>query len=187
MCIRDSILGSLWAYHVLGWGGYWGWDPVENAGILPWFTATAFLHSLMIQERRGMMKIWNVVLVIMTFLLTMVGTFMTRSGIVQSVHAFGNDPELAARFLAFIGFAAVFSFGYVIYRLPLLLSLIHISASRSPAVSPSRRALRRHLCPPSPNTPLAGYLPGGGLLFLASSLDSMKMQGQRCCVSSNLT
>lgn len=119
---QGLILGSLWAYHVLGWGGYWGWDPVENAGILPWFTATAFLHSLMIQERRGMMKIWNVVLVIMTFLLTMVGTFMTRSGIVQSVHAFGNDPELAARFLAFIGFAAVFSFGYVIYRLPLLRS-----------------------------------------------------------------
>ena len=119
---QGLILGSLWAYHVLGWGGYWGWDPVENAGFLPWFTATAFLHSLMIQERRGMMKIWNVVLVILTFLLTMIGTFMTRSGIVQSVHAFGNDPELAARFLAFIGFAAVFSFGYVIYRLPLLRS-----------------------------------------------------------------
>ena len=76
---QGLILGSLWAYHVLGWGGYWGWDPVENAGFLPWFTATAFLHSLMIQERRGMMKIWNVVLVILTFLLTMIGTFMTRS------------------------------------------------------------------------------------------------------------
>lgn len=119
---QGLILGSLWAYHVLGWGGYWGWDPVENAGILPWFTATAFLHSLMIQERRGMMKVWNVVLVVLTFLLTLVGTFMTRSGIVQSVHAFGNDPELAARFLAFIGFAAVFSFGYLVYRLPLLRS-----------------------------------------------------------------
>ncbi|MBL8633611.1 MAG: cytochrome c biogenesis protein CcsA [Myxococcales bacterium] len=119
---QGLILGSLWAYHVLGWGGYWGWDPVENAGILPWFTATAFLHSLMIQERRGMMKVWNVVLVVLTFLLTMVGTFMTRSGIVQSVHAFGNDPELAARFLAFIGFASVFSFGYLMYRLPLLRS-----------------------------------------------------------------
>lgn len=119
---QGLILGSLWAYHVLGWGGYWGWDPVENAGILPWFTATAFLHSLMIQERRGMMKVWNVVLVILTFLLTLVGTFMTRSGIVQSVHAFGNDPELAARFLAFIGFMTCFSIGYVIYRLPLLRS-----------------------------------------------------------------
>jgi cytochrome c-type biogenesis protein CcmF len=119
---QGLILGSLWAYHVLGWGGYWGWDPVENAGLLPWFTATAFLHSIMIQERRGMMKVWNVSLVILTFLLTMIGTFLTRSGIVQSVHAFGNDPELAARFLAFIGFMTVFSFGYVIYRLPLLRS-----------------------------------------------------------------
>lgn len=119
---QGLILGALWAYHVLGWGGYWGWDPVENAGILPWFTATAFLHSLMIQERRGMMKVWNVVLVVLTFLLTMVGTFMTRSGIVQSVHAFGNDPELAARFLAFIGFAAVFAFGFVVFRLPRLRS-----------------------------------------------------------------
>ncbi len=119
---QGLILGSLWAYHVLGWGGYWGWDPVENAGLLPWFTATAFLHSMMIQERRGMLKVWNFVLVILTFLLTMIGTFMTRSGIVQSVHAFGNDPELAARFLAFIAFATAFSFGYVIYRLPLLRS-----------------------------------------------------------------
>jgi cytochrome c-type biogenesis protein CcmF len=119
---QGLILGSLWAYHVLGWGGYWGWDPVENAGLLPWFTATAFLHSIMIQERRGMMKVWNVTLVILTFLLTMIGTFMTRSGIVQSVHAFGNDPELAARFLAFIGFMSVFSLGYVVYRLPLLRS-----------------------------------------------------------------
>jgi len=119
---QGLILGALWAYHVLGWGGYWGWDPVENAGILPWFTATAFLHSMMIQERRGMLKVWNFVLVILTFLLTMVGTFLTRSGIVQSVHAFGNDPELAARFLAFIGFATAFSFGYVVYRLPLLRS-----------------------------------------------------------------
>ena len=119
---QGLILGSLWAYHVLGWGGYWGWDPVENAGLLPWFTATAFLHSLMIQERRGMMKVWNVVLVILTFLLTLVGTFMTRSGIVQSVHAFGNDPELAARFLAFIGFMTCFSLGYVVYRLPVLRS-----------------------------------------------------------------
>jgi cytochrome c-type biogenesis protein CcmF len=119
---QGLILGSLWAYHVLGWGGYWGWDPVENAGLLPWFTATAFLHSIMIQERRGMMKVWNVTLVILTFLLTMIGTFMTRSGIVQSVHAFGNDPELAARFLGFIGFMTVFSLGYVVYRLPLLRS-----------------------------------------------------------------
>ncbi|HXU72670.1 MAG TPA: cytochrome c-type biogenesis CcmF C-terminal domain-containing protein [Polyangia bacterium] len=119
---QGLILGMLWAYEVLGWGGYWGWDPVENAGFLPWLTATAFLHSIIIQERRGMMKVWNVCLVITTFLLTMFGTFMTRSGIVQSVHAFGQDTTLAWLFSTFIGAIAIFSFGYVIYRLPLLRS-----------------------------------------------------------------
>jgi cytochrome c-type biogenesis protein CcmF len=117
---QGLILGSLWAYEELGWGGYWGWDPVENAGFLPWLTATAFLHSIMIQERRGMMKVWNVSLVIVTFILTMIGTFMTRSGIVQSVHAFGQDTELAIIFLVFISSVLIFSFGMVIYRLPLL-------------------------------------------------------------------
>jgi cytochrome c-type biogenesis protein CcmF len=117
---QGLILGSLWAYEELGWGGYWGWDPVEDAGFLPWLTATAFLHSIIIQERRGMMKVWNVCLVIVTFLLTIMGTFMTRSGWVQSVHAFGQDNELAALFIAFMGVTIVFSFGYVIYRLPLL-------------------------------------------------------------------
>jgi cytochrome c-type biogenesis protein CcmF len=113
-------LGALWAYEELGWGGYWGWDPVENAGLLPWFTATAFLHSVMVQERRGMLKVWNVSLVIVTFFLTIFGTFMTRSGIVQSVHAFGEDRELAALFTAFMVVTLVVSFGLVIYRLPLL-------------------------------------------------------------------
>ncbi|HXH06562.1 MAG TPA: cytochrome c-type biogenesis CcmF C-terminal domain-containing protein [Vicinamibacterales bacterium] len=113
-------LGMLWAYEELGWGGYWGWDPVENAGLLPWFTATAFLHSVMVQERRGMLRVWNVVLVIVTFFLTIFGTFMTRSGVVTSVHAFGEDPELAAMFLAFMTVLLVFSFGLVVYRLPLL-------------------------------------------------------------------
>src|ERR1044071_7652811 len=88
-------LGMIWAYEELGWGGYWAWDPVENAGLLPWFTATAFLHSVMVQERRGMLRVWNVTLVIITFFLTIFGTFMTRSGIVQSVHAFGEDRVLA--------------------------------------------------------------------------------------------
>ena len=113
-------LGMIWAYEELGWGGYWGWDPVENAGMLPWFTATAFLHSVMVQERRGMLRVWNVSLVIITFLLTIVGTFLTRSGIVQSVHAFGEDPQLARYFVVFMLFTVVFSFGWVIYRLPLL-------------------------------------------------------------------
>jgi cytochrome c-type biogenesis protein CcmF len=113
-------LGALWAYEELGWGGYWGWDPVENAGLLPWFTATAFLHSVMVQERRGMLKVWNVTLVIVTFFLTIFGTFMTRSGIVQSVHAFGEDRELAMLFTVFMVATLTLSFGLVIYRLPLL-------------------------------------------------------------------
>ncbi len=113
-------LGMIWAYEELGWGGYWGWDPVENAGLLPWFTATAFLHSVMVQERRNMLRVWNVILVILTFFLTIFGTFMTRSGVVQSVHAFGDDPVLARLFLGFMAVLLTFSFGLVIYRLPLL-------------------------------------------------------------------
>ena len=113
-------LGMIWAYEELGWGGYWMWDPVENAGLLPWFTATAFLHSVMVQERRGMLRVWNVTLVILTFFLTIFGTFMTRSGIVQSVHAFGEDPELARLFTIFMISTLIFSFGWLIYRLPLL-------------------------------------------------------------------
>ncbi len=114
------ILGMIWAYEVLGWGGYWGWDPVENAALLPWFTATAFLHSVMVQERRSMLRVWNVTLVILTFFLTIFGTFLTRSGVVQSVHAFGDDPELARLFSGFMVVILVFSFSWVIYRLPLL-------------------------------------------------------------------
>ncbi len=115
-------LGMIWAYEVLGWGGYWGWDPVENAGLLPWLTATAFLHSVMVQERRGMLRVWNVTLVIVTFFLTIFGTFMTRSGVVQSVHAFGEDRQLAWMFTGFMVVILTVSFGYVIYRLPLLRS-----------------------------------------------------------------
>lgn len=86
------LLGAKWAYVVLGWGGYWGWDPVENASLMPWLTATAFLHSVIMQERKGMMKIWNMVLILSTFLLCIFGTFLTRSGIVSSVHAFAQSP-----------------------------------------------------------------------------------------------
>jgi cytochrome c-type biogenesis protein CcmF len=115
-------LGALWAYEELGWGGYWGWDPVENAGLLPWFTGTAFLHSVMVQERRGMLKVWNISLVIVTFFLTIFGTFMTRSGVVQSVHAFGEDRQLAWMFTVFMILTLGISFALVIYRLPLLRS-----------------------------------------------------------------
>ena len=85
------LLGAHWAYAVLGWGGYWGWDPVENASLLPWLTGTAFLHSVMMQEKRGMMKVWNVWLVFCTFMLCILGTFLTRSGVVSSVHAFAQS------------------------------------------------------------------------------------------------
>jgi cytochrome c-type biogenesis protein CcmF len=84
-------LGALWAYAVLGWGGYWGWDPVENASLLPWLSTTAFLHSVMMQEKRGMMKVWNVWLIFITFMLSILGTFLTRSGIVSSVHSFAQS------------------------------------------------------------------------------------------------
>ena len=113
-------LGMIWAYEELGWGGWWGWDPVENAGLLPWFTSTAFLHSVMVQERRSMLRVWNVALVILTFFLTIFGTFMTRSGVVQSVHAFGEDRQLAWLFIVFMVVLLTFSFGLLIYRLPLL-------------------------------------------------------------------
>src|SRR5437588_10308863 len=86
------FLGAHWAYAVLGWGGYWGWDPVENASLMPWLTGTAFMHSVIMQERKGMMKIWNMILILSTFLLCIFGTFLTRSGIVSSVHAFAQSP-----------------------------------------------------------------------------------------------
>src|SRR5450631_1703879 len=85
------FLGAHWAYSVLGWGGYWGWDPVENASLMPWLTGTAFLHSVMMQEKRGMLKTWNVWLIFSTFMLTILGTLLTRSGIVSSVHAFAQS------------------------------------------------------------------------------------------------
>ncbi|HVK86559.1 MAG TPA: cytochrome c-type biogenesis CcmF C-terminal domain-containing protein [Kofleriaceae bacterium] len=110
------ILGGRWAYEELGWGGYWAWDPVENAGFIPWFTATAFLHSAIIQEQRGGMKRWNLALVCLTFFLTIFGTFMTRSGIVQSVHAFGEDNVLALQFVVFMAVIAVVSVGLIVYR-----------------------------------------------------------------------
>jgi len=102
------MLGAAWAYHVLGWGGYWGWDPVENASLLPWIAGTAFLHSVMMQEKKGMMKVWNMVLISTTFFLCILGTFLTRSGVVQSVHAFARS-EIGKYFVSFlaIGIAAV--------------------------------------------------------------------------------
>ena len=88
-----NMVGAWWAYVTLGWGGYWAWDPVENASFLPWLTGTAFLHSVMIQEKKDMLKVWNMVLIILTFMLTIFGTFLTRSGIIQSVHSFSSGRD----------------------------------------------------------------------------------------------
>lgn len=108
------LLGGKWAYEELGWGGYWAWDPVENASLMPWLTATAFLHSIIVQERRGMLKVWNMVLVSISFIMTVVGTALTRSGVVQSVHAFAQS-NLGWFFLGFIILTMVFC-AYAIYR-----------------------------------------------------------------------
>ena len=110
------LLGARWAYLELGWGGYWAWDPVENAAFMPWLAGTAFLHSIMIQERKGMFKKWNIVLLIITFFLTIFGTFLTRSGIVSSVHSFAQS-DIGPLFLGFIAFILLFSFAIFTYRL----------------------------------------------------------------------
>ncbi len=97
------MLGAWWSYEVLGWGGFWAWDPVENASFLPWLTGTAYLHSVMVQERRGMLRVWNLSLLCATFALTILGTFLTRSGVIESVHAF-SDSDIGP---ALIGFFAL--------------------------------------------------------------------------------
>jgi cytochrome c-type biogenesis protein CcmF len=102
------VAGMWWSYDVLGWGGYWAWDPVENASFLPWLTATAFLHSGMVQERRGMLRVWNLSLISATFLLTILGTFLTRSGVISSVHAF-TEGTIGYFFVAFIAIALLFT------------------------------------------------------------------------------
>ena len=110
------FLGAHWAYSVLGWGGYWGWDPVENASLMPWLTGTAFLHSVMMQEKRGMLKTWNVWLIFSTFLLSIFGTFLTRSGVVSSVHAFAQS-SIGTWFVAFMALVfAVCAYFYVMNR-----------------------------------------------------------------------
>ncbi len=115
------LMGANWAYAVLGWGGYWGWDPVENASLLPWLSGTAFLHSVMIQEKRGMLKVWNIVLVIVTFFLCIFGTFLTRSGIVSSVHAFAQS-KIGPFFAAFLALIVIFSVTLLFLRLDFLKS-----------------------------------------------------------------
>jgi cytochrome c-type biogenesis protein CcmF len=114
-----QLLGAHWAYVEVGWGGYYAWDPVENAALMPWLAATAFLHSVMVQERKGMLKVWNMVLVALAFELSVFGTFLTRSGVVNSIHSFAKSP-IGGWFLAFVVISSLFSVALILWRLPLL-------------------------------------------------------------------
>ncbi len=109
------LLGGWWSYEVLGWGGVWGWDPVENASLLPWLTGTAYIHSVLVQERRGMLRVWNLTLLVSTFALTILGTFLTRSGVIASVHAFSNGT-IGPYLLTFFGLIMVVSLGLIAWR-----------------------------------------------------------------------
>jgi cytochrome c-type biogenesis protein CcmF len=109
------LIGGWWSYHVLGWGGYWAWDPVENAAFMPWLTGTAFLHSVMIQERRRMLRLWNITLVVLTFALTLFGTFLTRSGVIASVHAF-TQGSIGVFFLSFLGAVLLLALALLAWR-----------------------------------------------------------------------
>jgi cytochrome c-type biogenesis protein CcmF len=121
------MLGGKWAYMELGWGGYWAWDPVENAAMIPWLTGTAFIHSVMIQEKKNMLRVWNVVLIILTFTLCIFGTFLTRSGVISSVHSF-TQSSLGPLFLAFVGVIATFSFTLLGHRINLLKSPVRMDS-----------------------------------------------------------
>src|SRR3954469_10339125 len=115
------LLGSYWSYSELGWGGYWGWDPVENASLMPWLVGTAFLHSIMVQERRGMLRVWNMTLICGTFSLALLGTFLVRSGILQSIHAFG-ESKVGPPLLVLIATVLIGSAALIVSRLDSLRS-----------------------------------------------------------------
>ena len=141
------LIGGWWSYHVLGWGGYWAWDPVENAAFMPWLTATALLHSVMIQERRRMLKLWNLTLIILTFGLTLFGTFLTRSGIIGSVHAF-SQGSVGQFFLAFLALVLLGSFCLLAWRFDRLRGQTAArlgGLARVGLLAQQRPAPRRHL------------------------------------------
>src|SRR3954462_3531071 len=125
-----QLLGAHWAYVEIGWGGYYAWDPVENAALMPWLAATAFLHSVMIQEKRGMLKVWNVLLVVLAFCLSRFGTFLTRSGIIQSIHSF-TQSSIGPWFLGFICLITAGSLALIFARLPLLRSKTRLESLAS--------------------------------------------------------
>ena len=116
MLTSGILMGGFWAYYELGWGGYWAWDPVENASLMPWLTGTALLHSMMAQDKRGLFRTWNVFLIVTTFLLTLIGTFLVRSGVLTSVHAFAVDPGRGAYMLGFLTVVMVVGYGLIMLR-----------------------------------------------------------------------
>jgi cytochrome c-type biogenesis protein CcmF len=129
MCLTTGILmGGYWAYYELGWGGYWGWDPVENASFMPWLVGTAFLHSVMVQEKRKMFKVWNLFLIILAFSLSLIGTFLVRSGILSSVHTFATDPGRGLYILIFLTIMLILGFGTLILRSNKLKSQIEMDS-----------------------------------------------------------
>jgi cytochrome c-type biogenesis protein CcmF len=125
-----QLLGSHWAYVEVGWGGYYAWDPVENAALMPWLVATAFLHSVMVQERKGMLRIWNIVLVSLAFELSIFGTFLTRSGVINSIHSFAKS-SIGAWFLMFVIVTTLFSLILILWRLPLLRAKTRLESALS--------------------------------------------------------
>jgi cytochrome c-type biogenesis protein CcmF len=125
-----QLLGAHWAYVEVGWGGYYAWDPVENAALMPWLAATAFLHSVMVQERKGMLKVWNMVLVALAFELSVFGTFLTRSGVVNSIHSFAKSP-IGSWFLGFVVLSSLFSVALILWRLPLLRARTRLESALS--------------------------------------------------------
>ncbi len=125
-----NVLGMVWAYEELGWGGFWGWDPVENAAFLPWLTASAYVHSTMIQERRSMLKVWNLILIALTFFLTIFGTFLTRSGMIASVHSFAKS-DIGIYFVIFMGVIVATTTALIVWRWPLLRARSHIESLAS--------------------------------------------------------
>ncbi len=129
MCLTTGILlGGYWAYYELGWGGYWGWDPVENASFMPWLVGTAYLHSVLVQEKRKMFKVWNLFLIIVTFSLSLIGTFLVRSGVLTSVHSFATDPERGLYILIFVGTIIGIAFGALILRSAKLKSQVELDS-----------------------------------------------------------
>ncbi len=151
-----QILGAHWAYVEVGWGGYFSWDPVENAALMPWLAATAFLHSVMIQERKGMLRVWNMVLVAFAFNLSVFGTFLTRSGVVNSIHSFAKS-SIGAWFLGFVVITVLFSTALILWRLaaPARAHEARIGPLARGGLPLQQPALHRAL----PDDPLGGDLP----------------------------